>query len=167
MARSGHTVHLGLDSSAQVGAACEDPPGPSSQLRYPRLHPTACPKAATLAGQDERRRSASSPPKALPAPNTGSLFRKAWRGGGKVSTCQPWQGRTRSLLRPAGQTEGSRVRWGLKPSAVMAGPGRQVSPNHDQRRSAHLVQRWMAHISGGYGLSDPAIAQLQSVSPQP
>ena len=89
MVRLGHTILLGLGPQAQVEATYEDPQGPSSQLCHPRLHPTACPECLH-AGQDERRHSAS--PQPLPAPNTGSLFRKARRRGGKVSTCQPWRG---------------------------------------------------------------------------
>ena len=56
-----HTILLGLAPPAQVEAACEDPPGPSSQLCHPRLHPTACPEGVHV-GQDERRHSASPQP---------------------------------------------------------------------------------------------------------
>lgn len=137
MVRLVHTILLGLAPPGQVEAACEDPPGPSSQLCHPRLHPAACPEGVHV-GQDERRHSAS--PQPLPAPNTGSLFRKARRGGGKVSTCQRWRGGAGvspagnpSQPAPASQTDGGQQGAGSNPQP--AGMG-------DIEGCQHRSQEW-------------------------
>lgn len=89
--RLGHAILLGLGTAGQVEAACEDPLGPAANSAIPGSIPPPALKASTLA----RMRGVTVPPPGpLPAPNTGSLFRKAWRGGGKVSTCQRWRGRS-------------------------------------------------------------------------
>lgn len=89
----GCAILLGLGPPGQVEAACEDPPGPAANSAIPGSIPPPALKASTLA----RMRGVTvppPPPRPLPALNTGSLFRKAWRGGGKVSTCQRWRGRS-------------------------------------------------------------------------
>lgn len=77
--------------------------------------PPPAPKAATLAGWLAGMRGVTvPPPQPLPAQNTGSLFRKAWQGGGKVSTCQWWRGRMRSLSQPAVASQMDRGQQGTR-----------------------------------------------------
>lgn len=135
MVRLVHTILLGLAAPAQVEAACEDPPGPSSQLCHPRLHPTACPEGVHV-GQDERRHSASpspSQPRTQAAcsgrPGEGEEKSALVSGGVAGQEC-PRQGTRPSLLRPARQTEGSKGQ-GAVPSQLAweTSRGASTGPN--------------------------------------
>lgn len=166
--RGGHIILLGLGPThthiAQVEAACEDPSCPSCYLRHPRLHPTACPKGIH-AGQDERRHSAPPPL----APNTGSLFRKAWRGGGKVRTCQQWQAGVSPAGSPSQRAQPDRLRvarggeqslasWhgqhgGVPAQVPGVEPGEEVQEGQEVTRGSPISQGFFLQLFWRYKLS--------------
>lgn len=92
-------------------------PVPAANSAIPGSIPPPARKTATLAGRLAGTRGVTvppPPPQPLPAQNTGSLFRKVWQGGGKVSTCQWWWGRMGSSSQPAVASQMDRGQQGTR-----------------------------------------------------
>lgn len=122
VAALGHAIFLAsVPQPRWTETAGENPPCPRHHLHRPRLHPTACP-GGVRAGQARTRgrRHSAPPPQPLPAPNTDSLFRKAWRGGRKVRTCQRWQAGVSPAGSPSQPARASRTDRGQQ--GVGSGP---------------------------------------------
>lgn len=120
-----HPILAGLGPAGQVEAAREDPVGPAANSAILGSIPAL--KASTLAKM--RGVTSASPPQPLPALNTGSLFRKAWRGGGKVSTCQRWRGRSVPGREPVPACSGQQDR-----QRAARGGERSLASWHGRRR---------------------------------